>query len=174
MPINTRREREYGDIRLADECSEICLVLIEPRCALSDHRLPWRFQGDRNSVSNAIVETAPGSDTCRLIWAEKWEFETVKRGLCSRLGFWAQMSLLYKYWKHTHITVTGRLQWPLFAMFHLGVCRFYNPVGSWNPLKFQKTLFKTSTFQEITKNFIVFCSVPENLTFWRSKVYSRG
>lgn len=40
---------------LAKESGEIQLALIEPHCALSDHRLPWRFQGDENSVRNAIV-----------------------------------------------------------------------------------------------------------------------
>lgn len=46
---------------LPDECGEIRLLLIEPHSALSARRLPWRFQGDRNSVRNAIVAAAPGS-----------------------------------------------------------------------------------------------------------------
>lgn len=46
---------------LPDECGEIRLLLIEPHSALSARRLPWRFQGDRNSVRSAIVAAAPGS-----------------------------------------------------------------------------------------------------------------
>lgn len=66
-----RIKSEYGDVGLPDECSQIRLLLIEPHGALSARRLPWRFQGDGNSVRNAIVAAAPASDTCRLIGVEK-------------------------------------------------------------------------------------------------------
>ena len=98
VTLNAWRKTEYGDVRLADEWDEIRPVLIEPHNALSDHRLPWRCQGDGNSVRNAMpfkqrLSQTPVSQSMQ----NKWRGECVHASLSEH--WWT-------YCKNTVISVT--------------------------------------------------------------------